>query len=81
MDHDANNSASRLCVFSDIEMVKSNVEAMMKETWLPFNRKREERISMSSMNIIKSLKIIMHLAYDINYTRFESKQSIASRRH
>jgi hypothetical protein len=74
MDHDANNSLLAF-VFSDIEMVKSNVESMMKETWLPFNLKEKKNLHVIH-NIIKSLKIIMHLAYDIKYIRFESKQSM-----
>jgi hypothetical protein len=75
MDHNANNSVLTF-VFNDIEMVKSNVEAMMKETWLPFNRNEKKNLHVI-YEIIKSLKIIMHLAYDINYTHFEIKQSLS----
>lgn len=75
MDHNANNSILTF-VFNDIEMVKSNVETMMKETWLPFNLKEKKNLHVIH-NIIKSLKIIMHLAYDINYIHFEIKQSVS----
>lgn len=69
-DHNANNSLLAF-VFSDIEMVKSNVETMMKETWLPFNRNEKKNLHVI-YEIIKSLKIIMHLAYDSNYIHDEN---------
>jgi hypothetical protein len=73
-DHNANNSVLAF-VFSDIEMVKSNIETMLKETWLPFNR--QERKSLGNIHeIIKSLKIIMHLAYDSNYIFDEGRLTV-----
>jgi hypothetical protein len=73
-DHNANNTLLAF-VFSDIEMVKSNVETMLKETWLPFNR--QERKNLSNIHeIIKSLKIIMHLAYDSNYIYDEGRLTV-----
>jgi hypothetical protein len=73
-DHNANNSVLAF-VFSDIEMVKSNVETMLKETWLPFNR--QERKNLYNIHeIIKSLKIIMHLAYDSNYIYDEGRLTV-----
>ncbi len=64
-DHQTNNSLLAF-VFNDIEMVKANVESMMKENWLPFNRNEKKNLQVI-YEIIKSLKIIMHLAYDSNY--------------
>ena len=75
-DHNANNTVLAY-VFNDIEMVKSNIETMMKETWLPFNLKEKKNLHVI-YNVIKSLKIIMHLAYDINYMHFEQKQSVSA---
>lgn len=75
MDHNANNSVLAF-VFNDIEMVKSNVETMMKETWLPFNRKEKKNLHVI-YEIIKSLKIIMHLAYDSNYVHNEKNQYVS----
>lgn len=69
-DHNTNNTILAL-VFSDIEMVKSNVETMMKETWLPFNLKEKKNLHII-YEIIKSLKIIIHLAYDSNYIHVEN---------
>lgn len=73
-DHNINNSILAL-VFSDIEMVKSNVETMMKETWLPFNLKEKKNLHII-YDIIKSLKIIIHLAYDSNYIHIENMVSV-----
>jgi hypothetical protein len=75
-DHNANNSLLAF-VFSDIEMVKTNVEAMMKETWLPFNRNEKKNLHVI-YEIINSLKIIMHLAYDSNYIHDENHISVSS---
>lgn len=75
-DHYTNNSVFAF-VFNDIEMVKSNVETMMKETWLPFNLKEKKNLNVIH-DIIKSLKIIMHLAYDSNYIHFENNQSVST---
>ncbi|MDP3305461.1 MAG: hypothetical protein Q8S15_05270 [Erysipelotrichaceae bacterium] len=69
-DHNTNNTILAL-VFSDIEMVKSNVETMMKETWLPFNLKEKKNLHII-YEVIKSLKIIIHLAYDSNYIHVEN---------
>ena len=74
-DHNTNNSILAL-VFSDIEMVKSNVETMMKETWLPFNLKEKKNLHVI-YEIIKSLKIIIHLAYDSNYIHIENMVSVS----
>jgi hypothetical protein len=75
-DHNANNTLLAF-VFSDIEMVKTNVEAMMKETWLPFNRNEKKNLHVI-YEIIKSLKIIMHLAYDSNYIHDENSITVNS---
>lgn len=55
-------------IFSDIEMVKSNVETMGKESIFPFNQKEKEKLAVIA-RIIRNMKILMHLAYDANYVR------------
>lgn len=73
-DHQTNNSLLAF-VFNDIEMVKTNVESMMKENWLPFNRNEKKNLQVI-YEIIKSLKIIMHLAYDSNYVHDQHNISV-----
>ena len=73
-DHQTNNSLLAY-VFNDIEMVKTNVESMMKENWLPFNRNEKKNLQVI-YEIIKSLKIIMHLAYDSNYVHDQHNISV-----
>ncbi len=73
-DHQTNNSLLAF-VFNDIEMVKTNIESMMKENWLPFNRNEKKNLHVI-YEIIKSLKIIMHLAYDSNYVHDQQKISV-----
>ena len=74
-NHNTNNSILAW-VFGDIEMVKSNVESMMKETWLQFNLKEKKNLHII-YEIIKSLKIIIHLAYDSNYIHIENSVEVS----
>jgi len=53
-------------IFSDIEMVKANIEMMMKEKFVPFNKKEKENLSILYA-IVKQIKTINHLAYDCIY--------------
>ena len=53
-------------IFSDIEMVKANIEMMMKEKFVPFNKKEKENLIIL-YSIVKQIKTINHLAYDCIY--------------
>ncbi len=53
-------------IFSDIEMVKANIEMMMNEKFVPFHRKEKANLSTLYM-IVKQIKTINHLAYDCIY--------------
>lgn len=57
-------------VFSDIEMVKANLETMMKENNLPFNRHAKKSLNIL-YEMVKSIKIIIHLAYDCIFVNEE----------
>jgi hypothetical protein len=50
-------------VFSDIEMVKANLETMMKEKKLPFNRKEKANLDIL-YEMVKGIKNLIHLAFD-----------------
>jgi len=50
-------------VFNDIEMVKANLETMMKENKLPFNRSEKKNLDVL-YEMVKRIKMIIHLAYD-----------------
>jgi len=66
-------------IFSDIEMVKANIEMMMKEKFVPFNNKEKENLSVLYA-LVKQIKTINHLAYDCIYiaeaygTQFNEEQ-------
>ena len=57
-------------VFNDIEMVKANLETMMKENNLPFNRHAKKSLNIL-YEMVKSIKIIIHLAYDCIFVNEE----------
>ncbi len=57
-------------VFNDIEMVKANLETMMKENSLPFNRQAKKSLNIL-YEMVKSIKIIIHLAYDCIFVNEE----------
>lgn len=62
-------------VFNDIEMVKANLETMMKENNLPFNR-REKKSLVILYEMVKSIKTIIHLAYDCIFVNEEFSVSL-----
>lgn len=50
-------------VFNDIEMVKANLEAMMQEKRIPFNKTEKENLIHYAAMVL-DIKTIIHLAYD-----------------
>lgn len=61
-------------VFNDIEMVKANLETMMKENKLPFNRNEKKNLDCLYEMVIR-IKTIIHLAYDSVFINEEFKIS------
>ncbi len=59
-------------VFNDIEMVKANLETMMKENKLPFNRNEKKELDIL-YEMVKNIKTIIHLAYDCIFVNEEFK--------
>ena len=55
-------------VFADIEAVTDNIEALKKEPLIPLNALQKKKL-MTSEEIIRRLKVMTHLAYDICYTK------------
>jgi len=55
-------------VFSDIEMVKANLETMMKERKIPFNTVEKQNLKIYYELIIQ-IKTLIHLAYDCIYVK------------
>lgn len=53
-------------VFNDIEMVKTNIETMMKENIFPFNHKEKKNLK-PLYECVVSIKNLVHLAYDCVY--------------
>lgn len=50
-------------VFNDVDMVKVNIETMMKERFVPFNHK--ERVQLSNLlEVVMHIKNMTHCAYD-----------------
>jgi hypothetical protein len=62
-------------VFNDIEMVKANLETMMKENKLPFNRNEKKNLDCL-YEMVKRIKTIIHLAYDCIFINEEFKVSL-----
>lgn len=50
-------------VFNDIEMVKANLESMLKERWMPYGSKEKENVRVLYA-MLQHIKTIVHLAYD-----------------
>ena len=50
-------------VFNDIEMVKANLESMLKERWMPYGSKEKENVR-ALYAMLLHIKTIVHLAYD-----------------
>jgi len=53
-------------VFNDLEMVKANLETMMKESQVPFNQTEKQNLKVYYAMIIQ-IKTMVHLAYDCLY--------------
>lgn len=49
--------------FNDVDMVKSNLESMMKEKYIPFNQKEKARLN-DLYEIVMHMKNMTHCAYD-----------------
>lgn len=50
-------------VFNDVDMVKVNIETMMRERFVPFNHK--ERVQLSNLlDVVMHIKNMTHCAYD-----------------
>lgn len=50
-------------VFNDVDMVKVNIETMMRERFVPFNHK--ERVQLSNLlEVVMHIKNMTHCAYD-----------------
>lgn len=62
-------------VFNDIEMVKANLETMMKEGQIPFNTKEKQNLNVYYKMIIE-VKTMIHLAYDMLYVKESTKSLI-----
>jgi len=62
-------------VFNDIEMVKANLETMMKESQIPFNAKEKQNLKVYYQMIIE-VKTMIHLAYDMLYLKGTTNQDI-----
>jgi hypothetical protein len=62
-------------VFNDIEMVKANLETMMKESQIPFNAKEKLNLKVYYQMIIE-VKTMIHLAYDMLYLKGTTNQDI-----
>lgn len=65
-DHSA--QAILASVFSDVEMVKANLETMMKEKAIPFNQSEKKNLQLYTDMVIQ-IKTIIHLAYDCIYIK------------
>lgn len=50
-------------VFNDVDMVKANLETMMKEKFIPFNRQEKEKLD-NLLKVVMQIKNIAHCAYD-----------------
>jgi hypothetical protein len=55
-------------VFNDIEMVKANLETMMKEKKIPFNTSEKQNLKIYYELVIQ-IKTLIHLAYDSIYVK------------
>jgi hypothetical protein len=62
-------------VFNDIEMVKANLETMMKESQIPFNAKEKQNLKIYYKMIIE-VKTMIHLAYDMLYIKGTTNQDL-----
>ena len=64
-------------VFNDIEMVKANLESMMKESKIPFNKTEKKNLTHYYAMIIQ-IKTMIHLAYDSLYLKEEGQFTVDS---
>jgi len=74
-DADLGTQQQLASVFNDIEMVKSNLETMMKESQIPFNAKEKENLKVYYAMILE-IKTMIHLAYDALYIKEEFKDPL-----
>jgi len=63
-------SSAYASVFSDIEMVKSNIQSMLQERFIPFHRKEYGNLELMHQ-IVQNFKNILHFAYDSHYLTSE----------
>lgn len=50
-------------IFNDVDMVKANLETMMKENFIPFNKQEKEKLD-DLLKVVMHIKNITHCAYD-----------------
>jgi len=55
-------------VFNDVEMVKANLETMIKERFIPFNQSEKQNLKIYIALVIQ-IKTMIHLAYDCLYMK------------
>lgn len=65
-------------VFNDVDMVKSNIETMMKENAIPFNRKEKVKLN-DLLKIVMHIKNMVHCAYDSLFIANRDNVSIDSK--
>ncbi len=65
-------------VFNDVDMVKSNIETMMKERFIPFNQKEKEQLS-DLLKVVMHIKNMTHCAYDNLFIAHNLGEEISNR--
>jgi hypothetical protein len=63
-------------VFADIEIVASNIDALMKEPVVPITLLEKRKLDTAG-EIIRSLKVMAHLAYDTCYAKDNYKSVLS----
>jgi hypothetical protein len=58
-------------IFNDVDTVWSQLKAIRQESSLPFSAAQKNNLLVAE-SIVKSLKAIVHMAYDLCYTRKEA---------
>lgn len=64
-------------VFNDVDMVKSNLETMMKEYFIPFNKQEKEKLD-DLLKVVMHIKNIAHCAYDCLFITEGLHETISS---
>lgn len=62
-------------VFNDVDMVKANIETMMKERFIPLNHKEKEELS-DLLKVVMHIKNMTHCAYDNLFIAHNLKEEI-----